>query len=103
MDKHKLRPPGTMTIALLLIYITTLLFISKMIRLFELYQAVPDTLIIWYFTAVTGECGALGWIKTTKERREARRWQLEDRAHDEAKQTDGPTKEPSYESQEGLT
>lgn len=40
---------------------------------------VPDTLVNCVFVALAGECGIMGWIKTSKEKNKDRRWQLEDR------------------------
>ena len=55
-----------------------MLFVLKMIQLFETYMAVPDTLITCFFAVCGGEAGILGWIKNTKTRKEERQWQLED-------------------------
>ena len=49
-----------------------------MILLFEKYGSVPDTLITCVFAALAGECGIMGWIKTTKEKNKDREWFLED-------------------------
>lgn len=59
---------GVMNVALIILLIVTLAFTGMMIYLFMQYQAVPDTLITCFFTAVCGECGILGWIKTSKEK-----------------------------------
>ncbi len=59
---------GVMNVALIILLIVTLGFTAVMIYLFMQYQAVPDTLITCFFTAVCGECGILGWIKTSKEK-----------------------------------
>ena len=40
------------------------------------------------FAALGGECGAMAWIKTTKDRRTERVWQLQDQAREEQKQQD---------------
>lgn len=69
---------GKMDLILVIMGITLLLFTQKMIQLFEMYQAVPDTLITMVFGVCGGECGVMGWIKTTKERQTDRRWQIED-------------------------
>lgn len=68
-----------MDVVLIVIAITLVIFTTAMIITFCMFQSVPDTLITCVFAAATGECGVMGWIKTTKERQETRRWELEDR------------------------
>lgn len=70
---------GTMNIILIIVGVFLVLFTLKMISLFETYGMVPDTLINCVFVALAGECGIMGWIKTSKERNKDRRWLLEDR------------------------
>ena len=41
---------------------------------------VPDTLISAVFATLGGECGVLGWIKTTKDRNQIRAWEIEDKS-----------------------
>lgn len=69
---------GTIDKILLIVFICLVLFVVYMIRLFEQYGMVPDTLITCVFAAAVGECSITGWIKTTKERKQDRKWQLED-------------------------
>ena len=69
---------NTANIVLVLIGIATVLFVLKMIHLFETQYSIPDTLCTCYFSAVVGECGVLGWIKTAKVRHQDRQWQNED-------------------------
>lgn len=71
---------GVMNIVLIIIGITTAIFISVMIWLFYMFQSVPGELIIAYFAFVGGECGVMGWIKNTKERNQDRQWAKEDKA-----------------------
>ena len=47
-------------------------------ELFKQYGMVPDTLVTCVFAALTGECGVMGWIKTSKVKHQERRWQKED-------------------------
>ena len=84
--KNLLARLGTMNLILIILAISILLFVLKMIQLFALYGAVPDTLIIWFFTVIGGECGAMAWIRTNKENNKMRKWQLEDQKHEEEKQ-----------------
>ena len=48
--------------------------------------AIPDTLCTCVFAVCGGECGVMGWIKTTKERQRERSFELEDREHEEQRQ-----------------
>lgn len=75
---------GVMDIILIIVGISLLAFTIAMIQLFREYGAVPDTLVTCVFAALGGECGIMGWIKTTKERNKERKWEVEDRQ--EAKQ-----------------
>ncbi len=81
-DNKKHRKPKkkikTMDVILIIIGASLLLFTLEMIRLFKLYGAVPDTLITCVFACLGGECGIMGWIKTTKDKRKDREWMLED-------------------------
>ena len=54
-------------------------FTIAMIQIFREYGAVPDTLVTCVFAALAGECGIMGWIKTTKERKQDRAWQQQDK------------------------
>lgn len=69
---------GTIDKILLILFIGLVIFVVKMIQLFEAYGMVPDTLITCVFAAIVGEVSITGWIKTTKERHQDRKWQLED-------------------------
>lgn len=75
---------GVMNVILIIVGVSLFLFTIAMIRLFKEYGAVPDTLITCVFAALGGECGIMGWIKTSKERRRERDWEVQDRQ--EAKQ-----------------
>lgn len=68
----------TMDFILVIVGILLISFTIAMIILFQKYGSVPDTLITCVFAALAGECGIMGWIKTTKERNKNREWQLED-------------------------
>ena len=47
---------------------------------------IPDTLVTCVFAALGGECGAMAWIKTAKERNKERKWEVEDRTHAEERE-----------------
>lgn len=70
----------TMDLILILIGILLVIFTIYMILLFREYGTIPDTLVACVFTSLAGECGIMGWIKTTKERNKERKWEKEDRS-----------------------
>ena len=76
----------TMDIILAVIAVFLLLFIVVMIWLYYQTGAIPDTLCTCVFAVCGGECGVMGWIKTTKERQRERSFELEDREHEEKRQ-----------------
>lgn len=55
-------------------------FTIAMIVIFTRQYSVPDSLIVAVFGAAGGECGILGWIKSSKEKARQREWDKEDRA-----------------------
>ncbi|MCC8136411.1 MAG: hypothetical protein LIO40_07090 [Ruminococcus sp.] len=69
---------GTMNIILIIVGVSLLCFTVCMIYLFTVYGSIPDTLCTCVFAALGGECGVMGWIKTTKDKRREREWQKED-------------------------
>ena len=74
-----------MDVILTLILILALAFIITMICLFIQYGSIPDTLFTCFFAAVFGECSVMGWIKTTKERKQERKYEIEDRDYERGK------------------
>ena len=83
MKKRQIR---TMDVILVFIAVFLLAFIITMIILYYVTGAIPDTLCTCVFAACGGECGVMGWIKTTKERQKDRQYELEDREHEERRQ-----------------
>lgn len=71
--------PGVMNIILVIVGVCLFTFTAAMIQVFKEYGAVPDTLITCVFAALGGECGIMGWIKTSKDRSRERNWEVEDR------------------------
>ena len=69
----------TMDLILIIIGVFLFAFTVYMVILFKEYGMVPDTLITCVFASLAGECGIMGWIKTSKERKRERKWELEDR------------------------
>ncbi len=70
---------GTMDLILLVIACFLLIFVAVMVWLYYHIGGIPDTLVTCVFAACGGECGVMGWIKTTKERQRERKYELEDR------------------------
>lgn len=56
----------TMDLILALIAVLTILFVIVNLILFDLHETIPSTLVTCWFSAVVGEFGVLGWIKTVK-------------------------------------
>ena len=79
-EKKKVR---TMDVVLAIIAVFLLLFIVTMLVLYYITGAIPDTLCTCVFAICGGECGVMGWIKTTKERQKDRQYELEDRKYRE--------------------
>ena len=82
MKKKKVR---TMDVILVFIAVALVSFTLEMIVLYKETGAIPDTLCTCVFAALSGECGAMAWIKTSKERKTERKWQLEDLEREEQK------------------
>ena len=80
MKKKKLR---TMDVILVVVAVALTAFTLEMIIIFKNTGAIPDTLCTCVFAALGGECGAMAWIKTTKERKKEREWQREDQDREE--------------------
>ena len=69
----------TMDLILVIVAVLLITFTVCMLVLYVTTGGIPDTLCTCVFSALGGECGACAWIKTTKERREDRRWQRQDK------------------------
>lgn len=89
-EKKRLK---TMDIILIVIAVALLAFTIEMIQLFKETGMIPDTLVTCVFAALGGECGAMAWIKTAKERNKDREWQKEDQAHAEQREDTQKDKE----------
>ena len=86
MEKKKTAKVRTMDVILVVIAVALVAFTLEMIALYKETGAIPDTLCTCVFGALAGECGAMAWIKTTKDRKTERKWQLQDEAREEEKQ-----------------
>lgn len=73
----------TMDLILVIVGVALLVFTVTMIFLYVLTGAIPDTLCACFFSVMGGECGAMAWIRTTKERRADREWMKEDRDYEQ--------------------
>lgn len=93
MAKKKKRKVRTMDMILLIIAVALVAFTLEMIALYRETGAIPDTLCTCVFGALAGECGAMAWIKTTKDRRTDRKWQIQDQAREEKMQRETNPKE----------
>ena len=62
-----------MDIILVIIAIVLVVFTITMICIFIDQGSIPDTLCNCVFLALTGECGAMAWIKTAKEKNNNRK------------------------------
>ena len=83
MEKQKKKKVSVMDMILAIIFITTVVFIIAMIKIYDEHESIPDTLCTCYFATIGGEFGVMGWIKTTKERKRERQYELEDRLYEE--------------------
>ena len=80
-QKHSARDGkrmGTMDRILIVLGVFLLCFIVAMVVIFIKKDSIPDTLVQCVFGACGLEGGVMGWIKTTKERRQDRRWARQD-------------------------
>lgn len=71
---------------LIIVAVSAFVFTRKMINVFEATGAEPTALVTCVFALLGGECGILGHIKTTQEKKQDREWQVEDRAHEKSKE-----------------
>lgn len=73
----------TMDVILFVLACFLLIFVSLLLWLYYRTGGIPDTLCTCVFAICGGECGVMGWIKTTKERQRDRQYDLEDREYQE--------------------
>ena len=74
---------GTMNIVLVIIAVFLVIFVVALMWIYCKTGGIPDTLCTCVFAICGGECGVMGWIKTTKDRHRDRQYELEDREHEE--------------------
>lgn len=83
--KKKLKVPGTMDLILWFLIVALVVFVIDMRNVYVQTGGVPGELIACVFGAATGEFGFMGWIQTSKNRKQERKYELEDRAYSERK------------------
>lgn len=72
---HKI---GTLNLVLLLVGTFFIWFNWQMISVYRSYGSMPETYACAVVAATIGECGICGWIRTTKDKRQDRKWQKQD-------------------------
>ena len=80
MDEAEKKRIRTMDVILIVIAVVLLIFISLLLWMYYRTGGIPDTLCTCVFGVCGGECGVMGWIKTTKDKQQDRQYELEDRA-----------------------
>lgn len=85
--KERIKKIGTLNLILILVGAFFIWFNAQMLNIFRMYGAIPESYACAVIAATIGECGICGWIRTTKDKRQDRKWQKEDEA--EAKQESG--------------
>lgn len=84
MDKKRTpKKIRTMDVILVVIAVALIAFTLEMIAIFKETGMIPDTLCTCVFAALGGECGAMAWIKTSKDRVQDRKWIREDQEREE--------------------
>lgn len=86
MKNKKKKGVRTMDVILVIVGVLLISFTITMIVMFIKYGAIPDTLCTCVFAALGGECGVMGWIRTSKERNRDRSYEIEDREYLERKE-----------------
>lgn len=81
MAKKKTKKFNKMDFFLLIDLLLIIIFTIVMIILYVNTLAIPDTLCVSVFGVLGGELGIMGWIKSSKEKEETRRQELEDRKY----------------------
>lgn len=81
MSRKKKKTFNKMDFFLLVDLLLIIIFTGIMIWLYLQSYAIPDTLCTCVFGVLGGELGIMGWIKSNKEKAEARKQELEDRKH----------------------
>lgn len=70
--KSKIGKIGTLNIVLICVFGYMIYINWKMLKVFLLCGAAPETAWCALIAALLGECGICGWIKTSKEKHRSR-------------------------------
>lgn len=76
--KKLLSKIGTLNIILIVVGIFFLWFNFEMLQIYRECASIPETYACAVVAATIGECGICGWIRTTKDKKQERRWKKED-------------------------
>lgn len=71
---------GTLNLVLMFMFAFFIWFNWQMLITYRMYGSIPESYACAVVAATIGECGICGWIRTTKDRRQERKWEKEDRA-----------------------
>lgn len=85
---------GTLNIVLIVVGAFFVWFNWQMLCIFREQGTIPETYACAVIAATIGECGICGWIRTTKDRRRERQWEVEDR-----KELSGKTEETEADNE----
>lgn len=81
-NRGKRLPPKkkikTMNIILVIVAIILIVYTIVALWMFYMFQQEPTTLTTCIFTALAGECGIMGWIKTAKVKHQQKLEQSEE-------------------------
>lgn len=94
--KFKTRKVKTMDAVLITMAVFLLVFVAAMLWLYRTTGGIPDTLCTCVFAACGGECGVMGWIRTTKDRQREQRCELGDRLWEETQPAGSSDTEGGY-------
>ena len=81
--KEWLSKIGTLNIVLICVGLFFIWFNCQMLEMFKLVGAIPETYACAVIAATIGECGICGWIRTSKDKKQTRDWEKEDRKSEE--------------------
>ena len=91
MEKKEKKKIRTMDVILIVIAVFLLVFIALLLWMYYKTGGIPDTLCSCVFAVCGGECGVMGWIKTTKDKQQDRLYELEDRAAEKKEDNEDDT------------
>lgn len=78
--KELINKIGTLNLILILVGAFFCWFNWQMLCIYRDYASIPETYACAVIAATIGECGICGWIRTTKDKKQDRKWQKDDEA-----------------------